>query len=111
MKARTKRSTRPAVTAIFADPVLLSSDLREWAGERVPHAGHESALLGKVEALRLAGDGRSVEGKVRDQGPTPYRVSSVVCGNGTIRLAGTAAVRPNDVVCSYRLRKRAMPAK
>ena len=34
-------------------------------GERVAHAGHESALSGKVEALRLAADGRSVEG----QGP------------------------------------------
>jgi superfamily II DNA or RNA helicase len=75
LKTRLKRSTRPAVAAISADAVLLSSDLKVWAGERIAQAGHESALLGKVEALRLAADGRSVEGKVRDQGPTPYRVA------------------------------------
>lgn len=75
MKVRAKRSTRPAAAAISADAALLSSDLKIWAGERVAHAGHESALLGKVEALRLASDGRSVEGKVRDHGPTPYRVA------------------------------------
>jgi len=82
LKAKTKRPTRPATTAIFADAVLLSADLRDWAGERVAHAGHESALLGKVEALRLAADGRSVEGKVRDQGPTPYRVAVSANGDG-----------------------------
>jgi len=75
LKARLKKSTRPAVAAISADGVLLSADLKIWAGERIAQAGHESALLGKVEALRLAADGRSVEGKVRDQGPTPYRVA------------------------------------
>ncbi len=82
MKARTKRSARPAITAISADTVLLSADLKVWAGERVAHAGHESALLGRVEALRLASDGRSVEGRVRDQGPIPYRVAVSVDGNG-----------------------------
>jgi superfamily II DNA or RNA helicase len=83
LRAKAKRApTRPAVAAIAADAVLLSSDLRAWAGERVAAAGHESALLGKVEALRLAADGRSVEGKVRDQGPTPYRVAVSVDGHG-----------------------------
>jgi len=82
LKPKSKRSTRPAITAIFADAVLLSADLRVWAGERVAHAGHESALLGKVEALRLAADGRSVEAKVRDQGPTPYRVAVSANGDG-----------------------------
>jgi hypothetical protein len=83
LRAKAKRATtRPAVAAIAADAVLLSSDLRVWAGERVAAAGHESALLGKVEALRLAADGRSVEGKVRDQGPTPYRVAVSVDGHG-----------------------------
>jgi superfamily II DNA or RNA helicase len=75
LKGRTRRLARPARAAIHADPVLLTFDLRTWAGERVAHAGHESALLGKVESLRLAGDGRSVDAKVRDQGPTPYRVA------------------------------------
>jgi len=67
----------------MADGVLLSADLKVWAGERIAQAGHESALLGKVEALRLAADGRSVEGKVRDQGPTPYRVA-VSVGDGEL---------------------------
>ena len=62
--------------------MLLSADLAVLGGERVAHAGHESALLGKVEALRLAADGRSVEGKVRDHGPTPYRVAVHVDGGG-----------------------------
>ena len=66
---------RPAAAKIAADAVLLNADLKVWAGDRIAHAGHDGALLGKVEALRLASDGRSVEGKVRDQGPTPYRVA------------------------------------
>ena len=70
------------MAAIAADAMLLSTDLKIWAGERITQAGHEIALLGKVEALRLASDGRSVEGKVRDQGPTPYRVSVSVDGDG-----------------------------
>ncbi len=60
----------------------MTADLREWAGERIAHAGHESALLGKVESLRLAADGRSVEGRVRDQGPIPYRVAVSLNGRG-----------------------------
>jgi superfamily II DNA or RNA helicase len=71
-----------AAAAIPADATLLSADLTAWAGDRISHAGHESALLGKVEALRLAPDGRSVQGKVRDHGPTPYRVSVEVSGSG-----------------------------
>jgi len=83
LKARLKKSTRPALATISADGVLLSADLKVWAGERIAQAGHESALLGKVETLRLAADGRSVEGKVRDQGPTPYRVA-VSVGDGAL---------------------------
>ena len=74
MKLRKPKPARPPAAAIPADPVLLGADLAAWAGEKIRHAGHESALLGKVEALRLSSDGRSVEGKVRDQGPTPYKV-------------------------------------
>lgn len=75
MKARKSKPARPAAQAIPADPGLLNLDVHAWAGEKIAHAGHESALLGKVGSLRLAADGRSVEGKVRDQGPTPYRVT------------------------------------
>ncbi len=84
MKSRLKKTTRPATSAISADAVLLSSDLKLWAGDRVAAAGHESALLGKVESLRLAADGRSVDGKVRDRGPTPYRVTICVNGSGLL---------------------------
>ena len=80
MKLRKPKPARPPAAAIPADPVLLGADLAAWAGEKIRHAGHESALLGKVEALRLSSDGRSVEGKVRDQGPTPYKVSVSVSG-------------------------------
>ncbi|HJQ97859.1 MAG TPA: SNF2-related protein [Candidatus Polarisedimenticolaceae bacterium] len=73
MKARPRKSGR-APSAIPADPVLVSADLSAWAGDRIAHAGHEAALLGKVETMRLAPDGRAVEAKVRDQGPMPYRV-------------------------------------
>jgi len=82
LKPRSKKPARPAAVAIPADATLLSSDLTVWAGERIAHAGHESALLGKVESLRLAADGRSVEAKVRDQGPTPYKVSVAASGSG-----------------------------
>ena len=82
MKARTRKTPRPAAAAIPADPLFLSADLRVWAGERIGHAGHESALLGKVESLRLASDGRSLEAKVRDQGPTPYKVGVAVLDGG-----------------------------
>jgi superfamily II DNA or RNA helicase len=78
LKARLKKPTRPAVASILADAVLLTSDLKIWAGDRIAQAGHDGALLGKVEAMRLAADGRSVEGKVRDQGPIPYRVTVAV---------------------------------
>jgi len=82
LKPRKKNPARIAAAVIPADPTLLSADLREWAGDRISHAGHESALLGRVEALRLASDGRSVEGRVRDHGPTPYKVSVGVSGAG-----------------------------
>ena len=82
MKARKTKPARPATSAVPADPVLLSFDVRAWAGDRIAHAGHESALLGKVASLRLAADGRSVEGRVRDQGPTPYRVTVAIADGG-----------------------------
>jgi len=73
LKARPRKSGR-APAAIPADPILVTADLSAWAGDRIAHAGHEAALLGKVETMRLAPDGRAVEAKVRDQGPIPYRV-------------------------------------
>jgi superfamily II DNA or RNA helicase len=73
LKARPRKVGRPP-SAIPADPLLIGADLPAWAGERIAHAGHEAALLGKVETMRLDADGRAVEAKVRDQGPMPYRV-------------------------------------
>jgi superfamily II DNA or RNA helicase len=84
LKGRPRKPARPAAAAVPADSALLGFDLRGWAGERIAHAGHESALLGKVESLRLAGDGRAVEAKVRDQGPTPYRVAVSLATDGAL---------------------------
>ncbi len=36
--------------------------------------GRETALLGRVQSLRLGADGRHLEARVRDAGPAPYRV-------------------------------------
>jgi superfamily II DNA or RNA helicase len=83
LKARPRKSGR-APAAIPADATLLGADLSAWAGERIAHAGHEAALLGKVETMRLAPDGRAVEAKVRDQGPIPYRVRVELSPEGEI---------------------------
>ncbi|MBZ5637703.1 MAG: SWIM zinc finger family protein [Acidobacteriia bacterium] len=63
-----------------ADAALLSADLERWAGERVARSGRETALMGKVQSLRLGPDGRFLEARVRDSGPTPYRVEVAATG-------------------------------
>ena len=71
---RSRRESKPVPVRPSA-PHFEPLDLDEWAGPVVAHAGRESALLGRVEALRLAADGLTVEARVRDTGPNPYRVS------------------------------------
>jgi len=83
LKARPKKTGR-APSANPADPLLVAADLPAWAGERIAHAGHEAALLGKVETMRLDADGRAVEAKVRDQGPIPYRVRVEIGPDGDL---------------------------
>ena len=63
-----------------ADPALLATDLERWAGERVARGGRETALLGRVQSLRLGADGRHLEARVRDAGPAPYVVEVEVVG-------------------------------
>lgn len=63
-----------------ADPLLLETDLDAWAGERVARSGRETALLGRVVSVRLAGDGKILEARVRDQGATPHRVEVAAHG-------------------------------
>jgi superfamily II DNA or RNA helicase len=63
-----------------ADTALLSLDLERWAGMRVARSGREIALLGKVQSLRLGPDGRFLEARVRDTGPTPYHVEVAASG-------------------------------
>jgi superfamily II DNA or RNA helicase len=58
-----------------ADPGLLRLDLAGWAGARQARVGRKDALLGRVEALRLALNGRSLEARVRGNRPLPYRVT------------------------------------
>jgi superfamily II DNA or RNA helicase len=54
--------------------LLLTADLKEWVGERIAQSGRREALLGRVELLRMAADGRSIEGRVRGNRPLPYQV-------------------------------------
>jgi len=53
---------------------LLEAELGKWAGERIAQGGRRDALLGRVEALRLSLDGRSIEARVRGNRPLPYSV-------------------------------------
>mgnify|MGYP000178634643 CR=1 FL=1 len=48
-----------------ADPALLQVDLGAWAGDHTAAAGRKEALLGRVEMLRLAADGRAITARVR----------------------------------------------
>ena len=72
-RSRTKTG-QPAPPKIPADPALLSTDLKDWAGERIASSGRREALLGRVELLRMAADGRSIEARVRGNRPLPYQV-------------------------------------
>jgi superfamily II DNA or RNA helicase len=71
---RTRNKPAPR-RAVPADPVLLSLDAVEWAGERLARGGRRDALLGRVEALQLSLDGCAIEARVRGNRPLPYRVS------------------------------------
>lgn len=73
---RPRRAARPAAVRLSA-PHFEPLDLDAWAGSVVSHAGRESALLGRVEALRLSPDGLVLDARVRDAGPTPYHVTIV----------------------------------
>jgi len=72
------RSNAPSASdtrsTIPVDPALLNADLGLWAGERNAASGRKDALLGRVERLHLAIDGRSLEARVRGNRPLPYRV-------------------------------------
>ena len=84
---RANGESRPTVAA---DPSLLDIDLKEWAGERIAVGGRKDALLGKVERLQVALDGRSIEGRVRGNRPLPYRVE-VRAGEGAPTVECTCA--------------------
>jgi superfamily II DNA or RNA helicase len=71
-RTRAKRQRRAA--EVPADPALLRLDLAAWAGGRIARGGREDALLGRVEALRLSLDGRTIEARVRGNRPLPYGV-------------------------------------
>jgi superfamily II DNA or RNA helicase len=79
--ARSEKAVKPKIPA---DPSLLGRDLTDWAGPHIGTAGRREALLGRVELLRLAADGRSIEARVRGNRPLPYRV--------------TVSVGPDDLV-------------
>ncbi len=80
-RARARR--RAAVTRVPADPELFGLDLAAWAGTRVARGGRQDALLGRVEALQLSLDGRTIDARVRGNRPLPYRVAVEVGSSGT----------------------------
>jgi len=77
------RSARKASDApkLPAHRLLLAADVRDWAGDLVGQAGRRHALLGRVERLRLAPNGKLLEARVRGHGPVPYRVEVWVDGD------------------------------
>ena len=94
---------RPPHLSVTADEVLLDVDLHDWAGERMARAGRQEALLGRVELLRLAADGRSIEARVRGNRPLPYRVEAWVDGAGIgsrCTCAGTSSVACKHAVAA-----------
>ncbi len=71
-RSNTRRRQAPA--KVPAAQELLTASLARWAGEEIARSGRKYALLGRVEALRLSPDGRSVEARVRGDRPAPYEV-------------------------------------
>jgi superfamily II DNA or RNA helicase len=71
---RGKTST-PTPPPIPADPRLLETDLRLWAGGRSFRGGRRDALLGRVEWLRLIPEGSGLDARVRDHRPVPHTVT------------------------------------
>ena len=70
----TDKAKGTAPPRVPADKRLLEAELGEWAGSRIAQGGRRDALLGRVEALRLSLDGRSIEARVRGNRPLPYSV-------------------------------------
>ena len=64
---------RPQPPRLPAHQLLLTADLKTWAGEGIATSGRREALLGRVEFLRLAPNGRLLEARVRGNRPLPYR--------------------------------------
>jgi superfamily II DNA or RNA helicase len=62
--------------------MLLKQDLRQWAGDQVASSGRNYALLGRVQALRIAPDGSAVHARVRGNRPVPHTVEVVVTRDG-----------------------------
>lgn len=73
-----------------AAPLLLQADLMAWAGATVAGGGRKMALLGRVELLRLAPGGDSLEARVRGNRPLPYQVE-VALDRGTLTSSCTCA--------------------
>jgi superfamily II DNA or RNA helicase len=79
MPKRAKR-IRAVPSGLPADPLFLTADLEAWAGPRIAQGGRECALLGRVVSLRLSPEGKIVDARVRDSGPTPHLVEVAVHG-------------------------------
>jgi len=88
-------SSTPKVPAHGA---LLTTDLAEWAGKRIAAGGRRDALLGRVELLLVAPDGRSIDSRVRGNRPMPYRVKVWVIEQG---LASRCTCAGTPVACKH----------
>jgi superfamily II DNA or RNA helicase len=73
--------------------------LEPWAGDDVARGGRRSALLGRVESLRLVSEGRGVEAYVRDVGPNPHAVS-VRVHDGTL-VGQCSCAQDDDRPCKH----------
>ncbi len=80
MARKTTKRAKRLLPPAGADPALISADLEKWAGARIARSGRETALLGRVQSLRLGPDGRFLEARVKDSGPTPYLVEVAAAG-------------------------------
>jgi len=76
----TDKANGPVQPRVPADETLLHADLGEWAGQRIAQGGRRDALLGRVEALHLSLDGKSIEARVRGNRPLPYSVEVQATG-------------------------------
>ena len=82
-----------------ADPRFFDVDLPGWAGEERYKLGRKDALLGRVERLQLADEGRSVVARVRGERPTPHQIQVWIDERGLTSRCDCSA--PHGAPCRH----------